>query len=213
MQLYSIKGGTEEELLAKKYQIGVGISMGNKWFTVDNIQGLVEWSLKYSKGLVIIYVADDIHSINLEVRKRISREKAQKLSYSMGSKILEEVRLALINNLDIKNFDRLVFARWKDLIDEDYISKTNYLYSIYEGDLLFRERIYQTVKSLIEDEERIFYEEDIHKLGTYLIEEFTEVLCRVKIAGNECDAYAYPYSGLVTELVDNIQQGLISLKV
>jgi hypothetical protein len=50
-------------------------------------------------------------------------------------------------------------------------------------------------------------------IGVSSFEEFTEVLCRVKIAGNECDAYAYPYSGLVTELVDNIQQGLIFPKI
>jgi len=46
MKLYKIRGGTEEELYKRNYNIGVGISLGNKWFSAENILGLVEWSLK-----------------------------------------------------------------------------------------------------------------------------------------------------------------------
>ena len=78
MKLYSIRGGNEFDLNAKKYNIGVGISLGNKYFTPENIAEAVRWSLQYSRESVIVYVADSIHAINLEVRSRITFEKAEK---------------------------------------------------------------------------------------------------------------------------------------
>jgi hypothetical protein len=46
MKLYSIRGGTVKELNEKQYQIGVGVSLGNKWFSIENTAELVKWSLQ-----------------------------------------------------------------------------------------------------------------------------------------------------------------------
>ena len=34
MELYKIRGGNKEDLENKKYTLSVGISLGNKWFTI-----------------------------------------------------------------------------------------------------------------------------------------------------------------------------------
>ena len=91
MQLQNIRGGNRQELQDRHYQIGVGISLGSKWFSVENITELVKWSLQYTKDRVIVYIADSIHAINLEVRKDISKEKAEILADEMGTKTLKEV--------------------------------------------------------------------------------------------------------------------------
>ena len=92
MRLHKIISGELRKLENKEYQIGIGISLGNKWFTVDNIVELTRWCLDYSKDKVIVYVADSIHAINLEVRKQISREKAEKIADEMGDKYLNRSR-------------------------------------------------------------------------------------------------------------------------
>ena len=79
MKLYKVRSGEERLVYNKSYNIGVGISLGNKWFSVENILGLIEWSLKYTKDFVIVYVADSIHAINIEVRNRKSQQRHLKL--------------------------------------------------------------------------------------------------------------------------------------
>ena len=70
MELKKIRSGNKDLLINKEYNIGVGISLGNKWFTPENIFGLIEFSLEYTKRRVVVYVADTIHAVNIEIRER-----------------------------------------------------------------------------------------------------------------------------------------------
>lgn len=208
MKLYGIRGGTREDLEAKKYTIGVGISLGNKWFTVDNIVDLVKWSLEYSRGKVIVYVADSIHAINIEVRNRISHEKALKKTNAQGGKILKEVRLKIETEFSKEDAERVIYVKWDDIVDEKYKQKVGFLKSIYNKTGDFQNYIHSLVRSLTSTEKKVFTEEEIHRLGDYLIEELPEVINRVQIGGIVCDAYAYPYDGEITKFAENIQKGL-----
>ena len=208
MQLYNIRGGNKQELLQKKYQIGVGISLGNKWFTIENINSLIKWSLSYSKDKVIVYVADSIHAINIEVRNRTSKEKSQAKADMLGSDILEKVKKSLTLILTKEEIGRLVFANWKDIIDKNYIIKTNYLYKKYKEDVDFSKDIHNLVKNFTSHEGKAFSDTEIDRMGDYIIEEMTECLCRVQISGYKCDAYAYPYDGELPKFIEEVQMGI-----
>ena len=129
MKLYSIHGGNIEDLNNRKYNIGVGISLGNKYFTVENIAGLVQWALEYTKDGVIIYVADSIHAINIEVRNKMVFEKALLKANKMGDKVLEDAANYFSNNLPPTDFKKLRFVKWQEIVDGEYKKKTNYLYN------------------------------------------------------------------------------------
>jgi tRNA-dependent cyclodipeptide synthase len=210
MQLYSIRGGTVEELENKEYQIGIGVSLGNKWFSIENTAELVKWSLYKSKGLVIIYVADAIHAINLEVRKRISREKADEVADNLGNQFLSEIKDYLEKSLSQEDLLKIRYAKWKDITDEEYTEKTKFLYSFCKTDPKFKNTIDDIIKGFVKIEKRKFSDDDITKLGTYLIEELPECMCRVKIAGNDCDAWVYPYGdSSVSDLIYDLIEGKI----
>lgn len=209
MNLYQIRGGTIEELYRKEYQIGVGISLGNKWFTIDNITDLVHWSLQHTKDLVIIYVADYIHSINIEVRTGKSREKSIEVAERMGEEVLEQTRSKLLSVLSKDDFKRVVFAKWNELVDESYLKKLEYLKKKYKTDMSFKKDIESIVINFTKDEVRKFSDEQINKLGEYIIEELPECICRVKIAGHECDGFVYPYDGELPVFIEKIQNAEI----
>lgn len=42
MKLYTVRGGNKKAVYDKAYTIGVGISLGNKWFSPQNILELIE---------------------------------------------------------------------------------------------------------------------------------------------------------------------------
>lgn len=209
MQLYKVRGGDEKDLYAKQYNIGVGISLGNKWFSAENIVSLTEWALEYTKDFVVVYVADSIHAINIEVRNRKSPQKALEVAMKMGDAILEEVRLLAETRLSAEQLSKIRYEKWDGLITPAFQQKLNWLNIKYQTDENFRTEIIKLVDGFTSSENRVFDEHDKIKLGSYVVAEFPEILTRAPINGLSFDAYAYPFDGKLVEFVENIQRGFI----
>lgn len=207
MQLHTIRGGNIEDLNNKKYTIGVGISLGNKWFTVENIVSLVEWCLEHTKDNVIVYVADSIHAINLEVRNRISFDKAERLADQMGTDILNNVKAQLEKELSAEDNKKIIYVKWQSIVDDSYKNKLGYIQSLYQNNTEFKNTIETIVRGLTSKEVKTFTDQEITRLGEYIVAEIPEVINRVKMAGSICDAYVYPYDGELTRLIEKIQKG------
>lgn len=209
MKLYKIRGGNEEELCAKKYNIGVGISIGNKWFSTKNILELIGWALKYTKEYVIIYVADSIHAYNIEVRNHKSPKKAKEMALKLGEKVLQEVKICVEKQFSVAELTKIHYAKWDKLLTLEFQEKIKFLYDKYENDIYFRNTILGLVESFTKNENRIFSHNEKVKLGNYIIEELPELLTCVPINELVSEAYAYPFDNKLTEFVDNIQSGII----
>ncbi|MFA5996224.1 MAG: tRNA-dependent cyclodipeptide synthase [Candidatus Paceibacterota bacterium] len=207
MELYKIRGGSKAELQARKYNIGVAISLGNKWFSVENTAELVRWALQYSRESVVVYAADTIHAINLEVRNRIPYDKAVRSATGKGREILSKVEEYIKINFRPDEAEKVFYATWKDLDDSTYKRKVNYLYGLFESSVAFAEALKAIVRNQIAKEERKFSEEDVSKFATYILEELPECISRVPVRGIPCDAYAYPFDGELAQFVERIQQG------
>ena len=205
MELQKIRGGTKNDLYNGKYNIYVGISLGNKWFTPEKIFGLIEWSLKHTKEYVGVVPADEIHAINLEVRNRVSRARALQLVKKERKEIIEDTKEIVDNNLDQKAKSKVIFGNWSDVEGQVYNEKVEYLYSEFEQNDDFRETILSFVRDFVSNEDRSFSKEDIEKLGTYLIEELPELTCRVPIDGIEYDAWVYPHDSNIMKFVEKLQ--------
>jgi tRNA-dependent cyclodipeptide synthase len=206
MELINIKGGSEDVLNNKGYIIGVGISLGNKWFSVDNILDSIKWALRFSKKEVVVYVADSIHSINLIVRSRKSQSSALRIALKEGEELFEKIK-EKIKELDQNDIERLVFVKWDEIVDEKFSDKLSYLRSRYEEKGVFQDAIHKIVRNHTAKEDRYFSDEDIHALGSYIIEELPECLTRVSMKGIVVDAYMYPNDNSIVELVEKIQKG------
>lgn len=207
MELLSIRGGNRTSLENREYNICVGISLGNKWFTAGRIVDLIEWSLEYTKDCVVICPADDIHAINLKVRSRKSTSKSFELARKMSADLIASVKEEVDDRLSEEQKTKIIYAGWSDVADEQYQKKVRYLYKKYEEDSDFRTEILNIVREATSKERQEFSEESINILGTYVLEELPEVIARVPIKGVVCDAYVYPFDSSVTEFVEHIQKG------
>ncbi len=207
MELHQIRSGNKEELEAKAYNIGVGISLGNKCFTPETIVDLVKWSLQYTREQVIVYIADSIHAINEEVRGRMSPERAMARSLRKGTEILQEVKNIIDQNFAEEDKQRIVYVTWNEIVDAEYEKKLAWLMRFFYESPVFADRIKNIVRANISREQRSFNEEDISRLAMYIISEMPEVLCRVPMRQYACDAYVYPLDGELTQLVEQIQNG------
>jgi tRNA-dependent cyclodipeptide synthase len=207
MELYKVRGGSREALENKEYNISVGISLGNKWFTPENIVSLIKWSLRYTKEYVVVCPADDIHAINVEVRHRTSKVRAQEIAKRMSEEIMLAVREEVEKRLTEDEKAKIIYAVWSDIVDEKYKKKVDYLYEAFEKNSDFRSAIQGLVKGAVSKEKRSFTDDDINFLSTYLLEELPEITGRVPARGYVYDAYAYPFDPPLGEFVERIQKG------
>lgn len=210
MELHTIRGGNRTTLEARRYNLGIGVSLGNKWFTTENIIRLIRWSLQYTREDVLVHIVDTIHAINIEVRRR-ETSKAQALlrAKRMGQEMLENVRREAEKNFSPQEQARIIYATWDDITDENYRKKVAYLYGLYDSSPEFKLCIRSIIQKWVLKEERTFNEKEIEYLGTYLLEELPEVIARVPINGIVFDALVYPFDGEAMQLVDTIQHGVL----
>lgn len=209
MELHKIRSGTEQSLFNKEYNIGVGISLGTKWFSPENIVGLIEWSLKYTKDFVVVYIADSIHAINLQVRNDRTPEKALEIAMGMGDAILEKIKTQAQSKFTPEQLAKIHYARWDELLTPEFKRKLAYLQNKYKTDENFKAAILKNIDEFLKKETRVFSENDRVRLGEYLISELPEHLCRVPTGGLVYDAFVYPYDSAFPEFVEKVQKGVL----
>jgi tRNA-dependent cyclodipeptide synthase len=209
LKLQQIRSGCKEDLENKNYNLGIGISLGSKWHTVSNIIQLIKWSLYYTRENVVVYVADSIHAINLEVLEGFSKEQALSAADKMGDELIASVQQEVKKQFSKETVNRIHFAKWDSIETCSYREKTTFLYSLYETDEPFKKIIHSSAEHIVLKEARSYSEDEIHRLGCYIIEEMCEIINRVKIGGIVCDALVCPYDSELARLVGKIQQGTV----
>ena len=104
---------------------------------------------------------------------------------------------------------RIRYARWEELLTDQFQEKIAYLYKRYRTDESFYTAVVHIVQDATQYEIRNFTQEEITRLGEYIVEELPEILARTPISGLSFDAYAYPFDGKLAEFVERIQNGEI----
>nr|7QB8_A Chain A, Cyclodipeptide synthase [Parcubacteria bacterium RAAC4_OD1_1] len=209
MELHQIRGCHKNDIELKKYNIGVAISLGNKWFSIDNIEKLVKWSLLHTKEYVIIYIADSIHGINLSVRNKLSDSHAEEVAIRYGRNLFIKIKERVSLSFSQDEQAKIIYATWSDIADSKYKEKVKYLYNLYDKNINFKNYIENFVKEWVSKEKRTFNNNEINKFGRYILEELPELMVQVKARGVLFEAYVYPYKTRITEFVGLLQKGEI----
>ncbi|OGF36161.1 hypothetical protein A2482_02730 [Candidatus Falkowbacteria bacterium RIFOXYC2_FULL_48_21] len=92
MRIVTYLNTTEEEIFAKKFNIVVGISLGNKDFKRELVRSYLLWAIENTKEKVLVLIPDKIHSVNYEIKNGYKKERACKLSAREGKKVEEMVK-------------------------------------------------------------------------------------------------------------------------
>jgi len=201
-----IRKADSSEILNKEHNIYLGISLGNKWFTKENMREYLHWALKYTKKRVAFLVADTLHAINYEVRNNETPEKARKRAIRMGDKMISVIK-ELIEELPLKQQGLIDIVRW-DSIDKsmEHVKMKEILYSEFKNNKEFREKILELVRTAINREKRDFTDEQLVSLARYVLEELPEILNGFTYNGTYYDLYIYPDDSLLTKFTEQLQQ-------
>lgn len=175
MNIKKYLGTDKKEVESKAFNIYIGISVRNKYFTKENIKKYLDWALNNTRDKVAILIADEIQRYNDKVFFNISKDSAKKTAIKQGKKI-KKLCAEIISEYpkDIQN--KIYLITWKDVINSFYYKEnTNIILNEFKNNSKFRCYLLNYMKTNMNivnnlDKDKLEY------ITNYLIEELTVFL-------------------------------------
>lgn len=200
---------TQGDIENKKFNYWIGISLGNKYFSKENVQKYIEWTLLNTKESVLIVIGDWIYSINIQVLDKKNEQSALRKAMRLGDEKLAEVT-EIISHFSPEQTTKVKIARWKDIEgSEIHQNRVRVLFDEFQKKGDFYNRIIDIVKENFRGSPKNFEVSDIEKLSEYVLHEMPMFLDGIHLFGNTYDAILYPKIGLIDLLEKDLQEGVV----
>jgi tRNA-dependent cyclodipeptide synthase len=168
MKIKKCLNTTKAEIQKKKFNICIGISLGNKYFTPKHIRAYILWALKNTKEKVAVLIPDKIHAINYEVKNGYSPTRATAVARRKGDeveKIVEEIR----KGLKIEK-SRLHIVRWVQIQNASHMKMLHIFQNAFEDNMVFREAVINITKETPHIQKLNLSDSQYEKLSQYVVE-------------------------------------------
>src|SRR3989344_60771 len=208
MKIVKCLGATKEEVESGKFDIWVGISLGNKYFTKENVKKYILWALENTKEDVLVLIGDRLYAIKLEALDKYREQRALKVASRLGDKIEKDVK-EIISELPLEKRALVKTARFSEIIKTKYYNyRLDLLLDYYQKNKEFREFIANIVKSVYRKGPHTLNEERIDKLAEYVLREIPVYLNGAYASDKEkyYRCTIYPGLGLIDDLIIGIYE-------
>lgn len=202
MEITKYLNCTPERIAAKEYNIHIGISLGNKYFSKDHVREYLHWALQNTRSDVLILLADSIHSINYEVFNRYSPEKALRSALKDGNKVMAMIQ-ELVDELPGHERSLVKVARWDDLRQSSSTYETNKksILEEFKNNEVFRNHILNIVTLNLRERAAGLELEQKERLAEYVLDEIPIMMDGIYYGDKVYELYPYPSFSLYNELL------------
>lgn len=206
MKIEKILGCTEDQIINKEFNIFIGISLGNKYFTKDRIRKYLLWAVDNTRDQALALVADEIQAINYEVFKCLTPDEALSRAMRHGNDIYNSI-IKIRNGLPAEIRRKIKIARWSDVTtDPDYKSNLSTILREFKENRSFKLYVRKIVEENLGKKLPVG-DEAVDKLASYVLLEIPALLNGVRFEGYSFDLHPYPGLSSLDELLLGIQKG------
>lgn len=200
---------TPEEVAAKYFNVVIGVSLGNKYFSKENLHKYIEWALGVTKNRVLVFIGDTLQIPNLEVLNGKTPERALQIALKMGDEKLTEIQ-EILAELPGESRKKIEVLRWDDVTQgEIYQKNRNVLRDAFKNNPEFRDYIIQCMKDARKDRAETIERLNpvqLARLADYIIDELPFFTCGI-VSPNTGEIYnLLPYPGI--SKINEIERGL-----
>lgn len=206
-------GTTAEAMEKKQYNIWIGISLGNRYFSKEHLREYILWALEYTNESILIVIADRIHAINLEVLDKMPKLKAFRKALEKGEEKEAEVR-EILGRLPKESQEKITILRWKEISNTKYHDyRLEILFEEYKSNAEFKVYIQDIVMDNRKAREKTLTASQMNKLAEYVLYEIPLFLNGAKAGGlpkHGGKTYLltlYPGLGRIDTLLVGLQEG------
>ncbi len=204
---------TKQEIQSKKFNIFIGISLGNKYFSKKNIKGYILWALEHTRDDVLVLIADKNHSIDYEVLNGYSSGKALQVASMQGAEIERAVK-KIIHDLPKEKRTLVKICKWEDARESFYYkNKIKIFLEEFEKNEEFHDFIIKIVQENLKTKAKDLTLRQLEKLSLYILDELPVILNGVEFEGKIYDLHPYPGFSSLDDLLTGLQKGEIFPKL
>lgn len=196
----------KEEVSLKKFNIFIGISLGNKFFSKRNLKEYISWALENTCKEVVILIADDLHAINYSVLNGLEEKEALEKVRKLGDEIERMLKKII---LDIGNNKNVQILHWRDILSKEYSEKVDVTYKEFKDNLEFREAVLSISNEFVEARNISLSEGEEIRLAGYILNELPLLIEGLHYNGRDFELLPYPVRDSLDELILDIQKGEI----
>ncbi len=198
-------GVPKKEIEDGKHNVWIGVSLGNKWFTKENLKKLIDFSLLYTKESLFICVPGRLHATNLRYFDNLSRADSLKKAFELGDNKLLEVQ-DIVSNLDDKDKSKIILGNYDDVLTPKFVKQREVLMREFAEKGEFYNSVIEISNEMIESRGRTQSNERSESVSLYILQELPLFLDGVVKIGTEIvyTAIFYPGLGKLDYLVADI---------
>jgi tRNA-dependent cyclodipeptide synthase len=205
MRIAAYLNTTEKDVSEKQFNIVLGLSLGNKYFTPEHIRSYLVWAIENTKDKVAVIIPDKIQAVNYEVKNGYSAKRAMDVAMRKGQE-LDVVVSDIIKNSNLPE-SKISTVHWKDLEDEHYLDTLKIIRDAFENNQKFRNAVIGMVRETPHIAGLGLQESDFVKLSQYIIDELPVLINGINMNGDWYSLFPYPGFANLDFLALDLQEG------
>jgi tRNA-dependent cyclodipeptide synthase len=205
MRIQTCLNTSLEEIASKHHNIWVGVSLGNKYFSEENLRKLIRWSLSNTKDHFLILIADEIHAINYQVINEYKPEHALAVALRKGQEIRKLVE-KLVLELPVQDQKKASIFNWVNIKTESYYQSVAALENEFKNNPQFREYIVGIVNEHMGLRFPDLTLGDKEMLAQYILKEIPTFFHCVDNEGRVYTLHTYPGLSSLDKLLMSLQE-------
>ena len=205
MRVTNYLNTNENEVSSKSFNICLGFSLGNKYFTYEHKKSFIDWAYKNTKDTIAIIIPDKIQIVNYEVKNKYNPIRAKNVAMRKGLEIEQDVR-KICRELNISE-SKFKIVHWQDLEDEKHLKTVAVLEEEFKNNMKFHEAVIEMVKEPLHIQNLNLAQKDYEKLAQYIINELPMLINGLEINGVWYTLFPYPGFASLDYLALDLQEG------
>ena len=210
---------TKEEVESRKFNIWIGISIGNKKFTKEAVRQYIEWGLDCTKEDILVVIGDKLHALNLEVIDGYSKLAAIRRALKIGKEKENEIN-EILAELPKEKAKLVKVVRFAHVTGSKYHEyRLEVLREELKNNPAFHDFVINAVKENKKIASKSISTEQLAKLTEYILQEIPVYLNGAKYGGlpehggKTYILQIYPGIGLIDTLMLGLQDGALFPKL
>jgi len=205
MKIKTFLNTNKKEIKSKKFNIFLGISLGNKYFSKGNIKDYILWALENTKEDVLVVIADEIHAINYKVLNNYPDERALEVALRKGDEVASSIQ-KIINSLSKEKQGLVKIVKWKDVRNKYYHDKIKIINKEFKENKEFHDFILKIVRENLGERVDDLNLKEVEALAGYVLDEIPVLLNGVEFKNKIYNLHPYPGLSLVDDLLMGLQK-------
>ena len=201
-------GVSKESILNKEHNLWVGFSFGNKWFTKENLERLINFELKYTNRSLLILIPSRLYATNLRYVDKLSRAESLKRAFEAGDKQFLEVQ-NIKAGLGAEAQKKVIVAKYDDVLTSQCIAQRGILLREFSKQQEFYNLVMEIAFEMLELRSRTTSKDRAESVALFVLQELSFFIDGVMKIGTSIvhTVVLYPGLGKIDELVMKIRNG------